>query len=580
MSVVIRMPARRPSLSRRRPSSPSRRLPLSSRRPSLSPLFDRVRDRSPGLAASLAAGALAAGLGLAAFTVLAIVLWISSPYPDSGPGGALHIAVALWLLAHGVELIRTDTLSGVPAPVGVTPLLLLVVPALLLYRGTREAVDARDGHGHSHGHGGHGDGRAAADPPPPVRAGTAWTGVVAGYLGIGGCAALYASGGQLRPAWGWVAVCLPLFAGLAAGAGVWTAYGRPREPALNLVVTLPRAVRRLLLGRDTQVRWGTALRASLAGVTVFFGGGTLLLAVSLVGHGDATRASFLQLTESWTGRFAVLLLCVSLVPNAAVWSASYAVGPGFALGAGHVVSPLASDPAPLLPPFPLLAAVPAHGPGTPVTWLAGLVPVAAGVTVAWFVVGRAVGRGWPAGRTAGVVTLAALLCALLLAALAELAGGPLGVSALHRFGPVWWQTGAAAAGWLLGVGVPAALAFRAWRTEGAASFAAWLGFGKAPAAGERRAPGRPGAAPSVRARSKAPASAPAPVRAPVVVLPDQGDGDTFEPYEALPPELPDPYEPLLPDPPSSPWQDEAARRARWAALREMSEPPPEGPDGP
>ncbi|MFJ3796772.1 DUF6350 family protein [Streptomyces sp. NPDC090088] len=579
MAVVIRMPARRPSLSRRRPSlsrrrpsSPSRRLPLSSRRrslssrrPSLSPLFDRVRDRSPGLAASLAAGALAAGLGLAAFTVPTIALWVSSPYPDSGPGGALHIAVALWLLAHGVELIRTDTLSGVPAPVGVTPLLLLVVPALLLYRGTREAVDARDGR--------------AADPPPPVRAGTAWTGVVAGYLGVGGCAALYASGGQLRPAWGWVAVCLPLLAGLAAGAGVWTAYGRPREPVLDLVVVLPRAVRRLLLGRDTRVRWGTALRASLAGVAVFFGGGTLLLAVSLVGHGDATRASFLQLTESWTGRFAVLLLCVSLVPNAAVWSASYAVGPGFALGAGHVVSPLASDPAPLLPPFPLLAAVPAPGPGTPVTWLAGLVPVAAGVTVAWFVVGRAVGRGWPAGRTAGVVTLAALLCALLLAALAELAGGPLGVSALHRFGPVWWQAGAAAAAWLLGVGVPAALALRAWRTEGAASLAAWLGFGKSPAAGERRAPGRPGAAPWARARAKAPASAPAPARGPVVVLPDQGDGYTFEPYEALPPELPDPYGPLLPDPPSSPWKDTAARKARWAALRKMSEPPPEGPDG-
>ncbi|MFF7977961.1 DUF6350 family protein [Streptomyces sp. NPDC007901] len=523
-----------------------------------------MRDRSPGLAASLAAGALAAGLGLGAFAVLAIVLWVSSPYPDSGPGGALHIGVALWLLAHGVELVRTDTLSGVPAPVGMTPLLLLAVPALLLYRGTREAVDV------PHGHAGH-----AADPPPPVRAGTAWTGVVAGYLGVGGGAALYASGGELRPAWGWVAVCLPLFAAVAAGAGVWTAYGRPREPALHLVVALPHAVRRLLLGRDARLRWGTAVRASLAGVAVFFGGGALLLAVSLVGHGDATRASFLQLTAGWTGRFAVLLLCVSLIPNAVVWSASYAVGPGFALGAGHVVGPLASDPAPLLPPFPLLAAVPAHGPGTPVTWLAGLVPVAAGVTVAWFVVGRAVGRGWPARRTAEVVTLAALLCALLLAALAELAGGPLGVSALHRFGPVGWQTGAAAAAWLLGVGVPAALALRAWRTEGAASLAAWLGFGKSPAGGEQRAPGRPSAAPSARARPKAPASAPAPV----VVLPDQGDSDTFEPYEALPPELPDPYEPLLPDPPSSPWRDEAVRKARWAALREMSEPPPEGPDG-
>ncbi|MFE4962260.1 DUF6350 family protein [Streptomyces sp. NPDC056660] len=532
MAVVIRMPAHRP------PSAPP---PRPSRPPLLPLLLTRLRDRSPGLAASLLGGAIAAGLGLACFAVLVMALWVSSPYPDSGPGGALHLAAALWFLAHGVELVRTDTLSGVPAPVGVTPLLLLVLPVLLVYRGAREAVDAPEHDG---------DG---ADAAPPVRARTAWTGVVAGYLGVGGCAALYASGGELRPEWGWVAVCLPLLAAGAAGAGVWTAYGRPREPLLSLAVVLPGPVRRRLLGRDTRVRWGTAVRASLAGVTVFFGGGTLLLAVELVAHGDAARASFLQLTEGWTGRFAVLLLCVSLIPNAAVWSASYAVGPGFALGAGHVVNPLAADPAPLLPPFPLLAAVPAHGPGAPVNLLAGAVPVAAGVTMAWFVVGRAARRRWPAGRTAGVMTLAALLCALLLAALAELAGGPLGVAALTRFGPVWWQTAAATCAWLLGAGVPAALALRAWRGLGPASLAAWLGFGKQ----------QPGEAPPTEKKGGAPAPA-------SVLLPDQGDGDTFEPYEALPAE---PYEMVsaTPPPPET-WQDETARKTRWAALREASEP--------
>ncbi|MEU9150818.1 DUF6350 family protein [Streptomyces sp. NPDC048417] len=508
------------------------------------------------MAASLLGGAIAAGLGLACFSVLVMALWVSSPYPDSGPSGALHLAAALWFLAHGVELVRTDTLSGVPAPVGVTPLLLLVLPVLLVYRGAREAVDAPEHDG---------DG---ADAPPPVRARTAWTGVVTGYLGVGGCAALYASGGELRPEWGWVAVCLPLLAAGAAGAGVWTAYGRPREPLLSLAVLLPGPVRRRLLGRDTRVRWGTAVRASLAGVTVFFGGGTVLLAVELVAHGDAARASFLQLTEGWTGRFAVLLLCVSLIPNAAVWSASYAVGPGFALGAGHVVNPLTADPAPLLPPFPLLAAVPADGPGAPVNWLAGAVPMAAGVTMAWFVVGRAARRRWPAGRTAGVMTLAALLCALLLAALAELAGGPLGVAALARFGPVWWQTGAATCAWLLGAGVPAALALRACRGLGPASLAAWLGFGKQ----------QPGEEPPTEKKSESPAPAPA-----AVILPDQGDGDT---YEALPAE---PYEmvPATPPPPDT-WQEETARKARWAALREASEPSrsPKGtrssetPDGP
>lgn len=65
---------------------------MTDRRLSLSPLLTRMRDRSPGLAASLLGGALAAGLGLGSFAVLVMVLWISSPYPDSGPGGALHMA--------------------------------------------------------------------------------------------------------------------------------------------------------------------------------------------------------------------------------------------------------------------------------------------------------------------------------------------------------------------------------------------------------------------------------------------------------------------------------------------------------
>lgn len=77
-----------------------------------------MRRRSPAAAACVVGGAVAAGLGLGFLAVLVIVLWISSPYPDSGPGGALHLAAGLWLLAHGTELVRYDTLSGVPAPVG------------------------------------------------------------------------------------------------------------------------------------------------------------------------------------------------------------------------------------------------------------------------------------------------------------------------------------------------------------------------------------------------------------------------------------------------------------------------------
>lgn len=465
---------------------------MTARRRPPSPLLLRMRDRSPGLGGALVGGAVAAGLGLAAFAVPVMLLWITSPYPDSGPGGALHVAAALWLLAHGAELVRTDTLAGVPAPVGVPPLLLLVLPVWLLHRAGRDATDG--------GTGGEGDGiddgfaediaaveglavvpglsrvagLSAVAGPPLVSARTAWTGVVLGYLAVTAPAALYAAGGVLRPAWVWTGVCLPLVAVLAAGAGVWSAYGRPAGPLRRLLGVLPAGVRPLVLGPDG--RPGAAARAAAAGVAVLLGGGALLVAVSLVGHGAAAQAGLLRLTEGWSGRFAVLLLCAALMPNAAVWGAAYALGPGFALGAGQVVSPLSSAPAPFLPPFPLLAAVPEAGEGRLVHWAAaGAVPMVAGVVAGWTVAraavsgehggarpGGAPGGVWSPGRTARAAALAAVLSAAVLAGLAALAGGPLGVSVLARFGPVWWQVGTATLAWLMLVAVPTAVTVRSW----------------------------------------------------------------------------------------------------------------------
>ncbi len=404
----------------------------------LSPLSLRTRRRSSRLVTGLLGGVLAAGLGLAAFTALVMVLWISSPYPDSGPGGALHVAAALWLLSHGVELVRTDTLSGAPAPVGIVPLLLLAPPLVLLHRSARD--------------------HAGESPGTGARA--TWAGLVVGYTAVGGAVTLYASGGVLRPSW-WAVVCVPALAALAAGTGVWAGRGRPRLP-------LPTPLAGVLETEGHRQVVTAAWRAAGAGALALVGGGALLVAVSLLGHGDAVRASFPQLTEGWSGRFAVLLLCVALVPNAAVWAAAYALGPGFVLGAGHVVAPLASAaPATPLPPFPLLAAVPA-GDGTPLTWAVGVVPLAAGVTVGWFTGARAAaerGAPWSVRRTAASALVAAALCAVAVALLTLLASGPLGVAALSHVGPLWWQTGGAAGLWVATVAPPVALASRWWRSR-------------------------------------------------------------------------------------------------------------------
>ncbi len=141
-------------------------------------------------------------------------------------------------------------------PVGVTPLLLVVLPVWLLYRAVRGVADAG----------------AEAEP------GTVWTGVVGGYLTVGLAAALYCSGGELRPSWLWTAGCLPLLAGSAAGVGVWAAYGRAGFPELARVrrllarrtplpARIPRGLRAGGRGRGGGARRGwLAVGGGVAGV--------------------------------------------------------------------------------------------------------------------------------------------------------------------------------------------------------------------------------------------------------------------------------------------------------------------------
>ncbi|MFE2498294.1 DUF6350 family protein [Streptomyces scopuliridis] len=411
------------------------------------------RGRAAALTAAVLRGATAAGLGLGAMAVLVMAMWITSPFPDSGAGGALHIAAGLWLLGHGVELVRPDTLSGTPAPIGVVPLLLMGLPAWLAYRAARDALEPDEGR------------------PQLTGLGAVCT-VSGGYLLVGGAAVLYADGGALTAHPLRAAFTLPVLTVLSAAAGAWTAHGCPRVP---LPQWLPEAVRRLLArtfwapaGRRGVVVAG---RSGAAAFLLLVGGGALLVGASLVWHGDPAHTSFVQLAGDWSGRVAVLLLGLALVPNAAVWGAAYGLGPGFALGTTATATPLGVAGTPALPSFPLLAAVP-DGPGTPLNWAAFGVPAVAGLAVAWFTARVAASpyalreEAWSARGTALTAALGGVVCAGLTAVLAGLAGGPMGNGRLAAFGPVWWLTGAAALAWTVALGVPTALLLRFWRLRG------------------------------------------------------------------------------------------------------------------
>ncbi|MGW2300996.1 cell division protein PerM [Streptomyces sp. NPDC001809] len=414
--------------------------------------------RSAALATACVRGGVAAGLGLGALAVLVVAAWIGSPYPDSGPGGALHLAAGLWLLAHGVDLVRTDTLSGLPAPLGVAPMLLAVLPVWLVHRAARDTLEAADDHRR------------------PSAAAGAVGAVAGGYLLVAAAVVLYGTSGPLPAD--------PLAAGLwlpavvlgAAAAGAWTALGRP----------LP-----------AQPQAAAALRATGLGLVTLLGGGAVVAAVSLAWHAGEAQTAYTALTGEWSGRIAVLLLVLALLPNMAVWGTAYGLGPGFALGTGAFATPLGLVGHPAAPPFPLLAALPDDGRGGWAQGAAAAVPLVAALLQGGRV-GRAA-RTWTARDTVLTALGAAWGCGAAVAVLSAAAGGPLGTARLSVFGPVWWQTGAAAVLWGACVGVPVALAVRAWGRRvprpKPLPVPAEASVGRAVAASE--APGAAASAPSV-----------------------------------------------------------------------------------
>ncbi|MFD5136698.1 DUF6350 family protein [Streptomyces sp. NPDC058378] len=494
-----------------------------------SPMLPAERSRSAALASAFVRGVLAAGLGLGSLAVLVMVLWISSPYPDSGPAGALHVATGLWLLGHGAELVRADTVGGHPAPVATIPLLLVVLPMWLVHRAARDSAETeREEGGHSH--------HSAVG---------AFCAVSAGYLLVVLAAAAYARDGSLPADRASLAFPVTFVVAGAAAAGVWAARGRPLTP---LLVWAPLRLQEAAARSGFRSGAAVALRSAAAGVLMLLGGGALLVAVALVWHTGAARESFLGLAGDWAGRVSVLLLAAALVPNAAMWGAAYGLGPGFALGTASLATPLAFTGPPAVPDFPLLAAVPSHGPGTAANWAAVAVPVMAALTVASFVARGAVpvrGAGketWGQSRTALVTGLAAVGCGAGAAVLAAASGGPLGTGALAEFGPVWWLVGPAALAWTAVIGVPAALLLRAWRLRETR----W-GWRWDAAKGEQTAT-EPAKADQAKTK---------PGEKPEQVMEKErgGGGGDPEPYDFLS---------------AGPWHEDGAREARWAALKKSS----------
>ncbi|MET8623198.1 DUF6350 family protein [Kitasatospora sp. NPDC004669] len=403
-------------------------------------LMDRPILEAPGqsggypVLADLLAGVRTALVGLAVVTVPVLGLWIVTPYADSGAAGVTRLAGVLWLLGHGAPVLR----GGRDAPLTVTPLLLGALAVVRLYR-AGAGVAARRGL------------RSRWGGPLAL-----WAGYWAVAVGVAlNCAGAGPFRSRVLPD----LLAVGLLAALVTAVGVRSARPAP-------VTVLPLLDRIPADWRPTGVAAAVRRAAGAAGAGLVAAGGVLVAvaaaldAVAGGGHGMAL------LRGGPAALLGLLLLTVVLLPNAVLWGAAYALGPGFKVGTGTLVSPGGTELGPV-PEFPLFALLPQEGPGG---WrLAVLVlPLLAGLVPAVLLGRAAAGRRspyedgdpWRPAATVAAALVAALLLGAGAAALGWLSGGALAGGRMAWLGPVPWWTGLAAAGWLALVAVPGALLVR------------------------------------------------------------------------------------------------------------------------
>ncbi|MCW2638355.1 MAG: hypothetical protein JWP76_661, partial [Dactylosporangium sp.] len=266
---------------------------------------------------------------------------------DGRVGQVFRVGLAGWLLAHGVEL-RTGI-----GPLAVAPLAFTVLAA---WRVARAGVHTTRAIG----------GRRQGSPQVALSAAAA-VAVVYGLLGA--AAAVLATMPGLEVPASSAGLTLGIFGFVAALGGAAVESGA-----------------HAWLARRTPMPVRDATRTGLVAALLVLGAGAAAAGTSLALSGSAASKVLAAYHAGVAGQVGLTLLCLVYGPNLAVWAASYLIGPGFALGAGTVVS-AARVSLGTVPALPVLAAVPAK----PASGWAGLllaVPMAAGMAAGWLLARR------------------------------------------------------------------------------------------------------------------------------------------------------------------------------------------------
>ncbi|MFP5283377.1 MAG: DUF6350 family protein [Actinomycetes bacterium] len=332
--------------------------------------------------AAVLGGLCAALVGWVLVVGVTVLGWVAA---DPGTlSSALGTGTALWLLTNGAA-VRLGAASVSLVPWGATALLAFVLYRFAVFAGRQARADPR-----AH---------------PVAVAGVIAVAYLAPVLSV-----LLLTQPVLSFTRGLLAVPVAL-----AGAALW---GSVRGQGADL------------RSAPTWCRAGG--RGVLAALLLLLAGGAAALVWSLI----RSLGRVVSLTEALdpgvTGGITLVLLQLAVAPNAVIWAASYALGSGFVLGPGTLVAP-ASTTLGLLPGVPLLAGLPAAGPGST-------------LTLGWLVLGAAAGAvaalppalGRPRRGVATTTLLggaAGVAAALAFVALAWAAGGALGDARLAEVGP-------------------------------------------------------------------------------------------------------------------------------------------------
>ncbi|MFG3435776.1 DUF6350 family protein [Nonomuraea sp. NPDC047897] len=394
---------------------------------------DDDESRRPLPVSGMLAAACTLGVGLAALTTLTLVGWIAAPNGTLGAGlpGVFRTAAQAWLAAHH---------AGFAIPggrVGLLPLGLIILPALLLYRAARWM--ARDA-----------DLRLRLPARLPknsprekanarrraqlVLVAQAGVSLAAPYALLAGLIAVVARNDITQP---YIGEALLSHFTLAFLAGS-LATARTIGPWRAMLRLLPERVRALTLG--TAVATALLLAAGLVLVVVAVG----------VNFGQVRELSGV-LSPGFVGGVLLALLQLLYLLNVVIWALAYVAGPGFAIGAGTLVAPTGVQLG-TVPSLPLLGALPDSGPVP--GWVMAVValPFLAGAVAGVVFARISPSPSYEAAPLWGFFT--GVTTGLVAGLLAALSGGPIGGGRLAAVGPSPWEVAVSVA---LEVGVAAGI---------------------------------------------------------------------------------------------------------------------------